>query len=49
MSINGDDWVFYSDRPDWKDVVPIPQDDGPYSVVAIAYKDKCKLDFLSSA
>ncbi|KAK9693010.1 Protein prenyltransferase alpha subunit repeat [Popillia japonica] len=30
-------WVFYKDRPDWKDVEPIPQDDGEEPVVTIAY------------
>jgi len=37
-----EDFVFYKDREEWKNVTPIPQDDGPFPVVAIAYSDKCK-------
>ncbi|XP_069687612.1 protein farnesyltransferase/geranylgeranyltransferase type-1 subunit alpha [Periplaneta americana] len=33
-------WVFYKYRVDWNDVVPVPQDDGPYPIVAIAYSEK---------
>lgn len=37
------DWVFYRDREEWKDVTPVPQDDGEVPIVAIAYSDRCKL------
>jgi hypothetical protein len=35
-------WVLYKYRVDWKDVTPVPQDDGPYPIVAIAYSEKCE-------
>ena len=45
----GEDWIPYKERQEWKDVQPLPQDDGPYPVVAIAYSDKCKLFSFSMA
>ncbi len=33
--------IAYKDNPAWKDVQPIPQDDGPTPVVRIAYTEKC--------
>jgi protein farnesyltransferase/geranylgeranyltransferase type-1 subunit alpha len=35
-----DDFVPFDQRPEWKDVTPIPQDDGPNPVVPIAYTKK---------
>lgn len=43
MSDSGDSdisWIFYKDRPDWNDVTPVPEDDGPTPVVVIAHSEK---------
>ena len=37
--------VSYSHRPEWSDVRPIEQDDGPNAVVKIAYSDRFRETF----
>lgn len=39
--LNNVGWVFYSEREEWKDVKPIPQEEGSQPIVAIAYSAKC--------
>lgn len=36
--------IFYKDRPEWKDVEPLAQDDGEEPVVTIAYSKECMLE-----
>lgn len=35
------DYVLYKNRPEWKDVTPVQQDDGPDAIVAIDYTEVC--------
>lgn len=48
MSDNSSDeheneYILYRNRKEWRDVTPIPQDDGDEPVVSIAYTEACKL------
>lgn len=36
-----EDFQFYRDRDNWKDVIPVSQNDGDHAVVRIAYSDEC--------
>lgn len=37
-----EEWIPYSERNEWADIVPILQDDGEHPIVAIAYSPKCE-------
>ena len=34
-------WIYYKDRPVWKDVTPIPQCEEDLKIVNIDYSEKC--------
>eukprot|EP01095_Lingulamoeba_sp_RSL-Kostka_P012440 TRINITY_DN4949_c0_g1_i1.p1 TRINITY_DN4949_c0_g1~~TRINITY_DN4949_c0_g1_i1.p1 ORF type:complete len:330 (-),score=95.88 TRINITY_DN4949_c0_g1_i1:111-1043(-) len=38
----GEKFVPFKDRPEWSDVEPLPQNEGPHSVCCIAYNDEFK-------
>lgn len=39
-------WIYYKDRPEWSDVTPVPEDDGPTPVVVIAHSEMCNCSLL---
>ena len=40
LEADSGDWTPFSARPEWRDVEPIPQQDGPRPVVPIAYTNQ---------
>jgi hypothetical protein len=39
------DFILYSQRQEWNDIKPLPQEDGPHPIVAIAYSERFRDTF----
>jgi protein farnesyltransferase/geranylgeranyltransferase type-1 subunit alpha len=36
-----EEFVPFNDRPEWNDITPVEQDEGPNPIVPIAYSHEC--------